>query len=327
MEVALFTVHRAVSFSEVNRVLEKYLNEQNIKTYNLDFEALYMPRLNPFSGFITWDVMIGTMTICDAIAQHFQLYSQSCYSKKSFFYGVCEGEPRINSITKQILNRKLVVPSNFCKDEVSRIGLEPIAVIPHGIIHSEFEVPEKEVEAFRENWKGHKILLYYGNADPRKAVPQMIDALAKVKQKRQDWVLLISTQQKYFEESHLGQPPLDYIINKHKLSHWVVKIGNFGLQSRHDIALWLHACDLVLLPSYCEGFGIPLIEAGACRKTVVCIDAPPMNEIVNKECAYLVPYRYVEYKAEHPLMIYKKHLWDTDEFAETVLYALDNPEE
>ncbi|MEM2281666.1 MAG: glycosyltransferase family 4 protein [Candidatus Bathyarchaeia archaeon] len=327
MEVALFTVHRAVSFSEVNRVLAKYFNEQNIKTYDLDFEAFYMPRLNPLKGFEPWDVMIGTMTVCDAIAKYFQIYSQSYYSKRSLFYGVCEGEPKITDQSRQTFNKRIVVPSNFCKEELTKVGIETKAVIPHGIVHSEFQVSKQEVEAFRENWKGHKILLYYGNADPRKGVPQMLEALAKVKDKRQDWVLLISTDSRFFQNSILGQPPLDYIINKYKLSHWVVRIGNFGHQSRHDIALWLNSCDLLLLPSFCEGFGIPLIESGACHKTVVCVDAPPMNEIVDDKCAYLVPYRHIEYKAEHPMMIYKKHIWDLDDFAETVLYALDNPQE
>jgi len=326
MEVALFTIHRAVSFREVNRLIAKCLISYGYKPIDYDFESFQLPRIDPFRGFVPWDIMIGTMTICPQIVPHFTLYSQPYYAKRAYFYGVVEGEPKLTEKDKSAFINRLVVPSKFVADEMTHIGIPPVAIIPHGIDHSEFIVNPKEVEAFREYWKGHKILLYIGNADPRKGVPQMLEALALLKEKRQDWVLLMSTDTKFFTQSILGQPPLNYIIEKYKLRHWVFQIGSFGYQSRHDIALWLNSADLVLHPSYCEGFGLITLESGACHKTFVGVDAPPTNEIVNNGCAYLIPYHRVEYKAEHPIMIYKKHIWDTREFADTVLYALENPE-
>lgn len=327
MKVALFTVHKAVSFKEVNRVIAKFCLAYKHTIYDLDFESFILPQINLAKGFETWDVMIGTMTVCPQIIPYFSLYSQPYYTKKAIFYGVVEGKPIISDRDKEVLKNRLVVPSKFVYDELKDVGLTPNKIVPHGIDHEEYKVDPKEVEAFREYWKGHKILLYIGNADPRKAIPRMIEALAIVKEKIQDWVLLLMTDPRMYDKSVLGQPPLDYLIEKYKLKLWIQKIGNFGHQTRHDIALWLNACDLLLLPSYCEGFGIPLIEAGACHKTVVTIDAPPMNEIVNDKCAYLVPYRGIEYKQEHPIMIYKKHVWDVQEFAETVVYALENMDE
>jgi glycosyltransferase involved in cell wall biosynthesis len=39
------------------------------------------------------------------------------------------------------------------------------------------------------------------------------------------------------------------------------------------------ACDLILLPSMSEGFGIPVIEAGVLGRPVFCADIPPFREI------------------------------------------------
>ena len=39
------------------------------------------------------------------------------------------------------------------------------------------------------------------------------------------------------------------------------------------------ACDIILLPSMSEGFGIPVIEAGVLGRPVFCADIPPFREI------------------------------------------------
>ena len=43
------------------------------------------------------------------------------------------------------------------------------------------------------------------------------------------------------------------------------------------------ACDVILLPSMSEGFGIPLIEAGLLGRPVFCADIPPFREIGSRQ--------------------------------------------
>jgi glycosyltransferase involved in cell wall biosynthesis len=47
--------------------------------------------------------------------------------------------------------------------------------------------------------------------------------------------------------------------------------------------------DAILLPSEGEGFGIPLIEAGALRRPVVCTDLPVLREIAGDDATFVDP--------------------------------------
>jgi glycosyltransferase involved in cell wall biosynthesis len=41
--------------------------------------------------------------------------------------------------------------------------------------------------------------------------------------------------------------------------------------------------DLVFVPSKEEGFGLPVIEAGAARKMVFCSRIPPFQELIRED--------------------------------------------
>ncbi|MDW8086232.1 MAG: glycosyltransferase, partial [Ignisphaera sp.] len=54
---------------------------------------------------------------------------------------------------------------------------------------------------------------------------------------------------------------------------------------RGDLYQLYRAADVYVHPALCEGFGIPIVEAMAAGKPVICVDAPPMNEHVSwREC-------------------------------------------
>ena len=124
------------------------------------------------------------------------------------------------------------------------------------------------------------ILVNIASLEAYKGQKYLIEAMKKILVIRQDIMLYI-----------LGQGSLENslqsLINKYGLQNNVILAG--GNKPREEIPLWMNACDVFVLPSLSESFGIVQIEAMACGKPVVATrNGGSEGIIINEKLGILV---------------------------------------
>ena len=143
-------------------------------------------------------------------------------------------------------------------------GLTQISVIRNGIDFSRWPF------ALRAAHPGPKELLFFGRLEYEKGVHDAIAALPEIRRVHPGTTLTIAgdgTQQDWLVE----------VARKHK----VRKAVRFAGRVEHEQLLrLLHRCDVALLPSHYEPFGIVALEAAAAGAPLVTSDVGGLGEAV-----------------------------------------------
>ena len=69
------------------------------------------------------------------------------------------------------------------------------------------------------------------------------------------------------------------------------RISFLGFVTDQDLLQLYNACDCFVFPSYYEGFGIPILEAMACGRAVVCANTSSIPEVADGAGLLFDPYR------------------------------------
>jgi glycosyltransferase involved in cell wall biosynthesis len=171
----------------------------------------------------------------------------------------------------------MVVPSASvarCLREWSNVPAEKIVVIPNAIDLAEYttaisKVPSSDPRPYP--------VAFLGRLDPIKAIPTLIDAVARVTPRG-----LVHLH--VYGEGR-DRPNVERAISAHRAGDLVTLHGSID---RPQTAL-VNA-GLLALPSFAEGFGLVLIEAMAAGVPVVATDVPGICDVVRHEqTGLLVP--------------------------------------
>ena len=73
----------------------------------------------------------------------------------------------------------------------------------------------------------------------------------------------------------------DRIMDAAKSSRVADRIVFTGFVNDDDLLQIYNACDLMVFPSFYEGFGLPILEAMACGRAVACSNTSSMPEVAN----------------------------------------------
>jgi glycosyltransferase involved in cell wall biosynthesis len=147
-------------------------------------------------------------------------------------------------------------------EAVARLGLAaPVIVEPLGVDLGEFD-PLPEAGAFREQYpelKDRRCVLFFGRVCEKKGVHLLIEAMAGVADQRAVLVIAGPVTPDY-------RARLDQIVAKHHLASRVLFVGM--LRGRERVGA-LADCELFVLPSCQENFGVAVVEAMAAGCPVI----------------------------------------------------------
>ena len=132
----------------------------------------------------------------------------------------------------------------------------------------------KNDDSFKKEFKleDKPIVLFVGNLIKRKNVDSLLEAK---KIAHSDYYLVV-----------VGDGPLYKKLTKKVEDdniHDVIFTG-----ARDDVENIIPSCDVLILPSFSESFGLVLIEALACGKPVIGSDVGGITEIINDDVGLLV---------------------------------------
>ncbi|NTV41205.1 MAG: glycosyltransferase family 4 protein [Candidatus Moranbacteria bacterium] len=151
------------------------------------------------------------------------------------------------------------------------------------------EVSFEEKERVRKKYKlPEKFILYLGTLQPRKNIPHLIEAFARIKDRLEDAKLVICGNLK----AHNCDMGIEKSVAVNNLGNEVFFPG--FIDEKDKVAVFAQAQAFVF-PSLYEGFGIPPLEAMSQGVPVLLSEIPSLKEISANGALYASPFSVDEF--------------------------------
>ncbi len=178
--------------------------------------------------------------------------------------------------------RRVITISESSRQDVQRFFDVPndhILVAPPGVDGAYRPLPENEVTQFRQR-KGlpERFILHVGTLQPRKNIPLLINALAKIPQQDVGLFLVGGKGWQY-----------DEIFARVEQLNLQDRVHFTGYVPDEELPFWYNAAALFAFPSVYEGFGMPVVEAMACGTAVVAANCSSIPEAGGEAALYFDP--------------------------------------
>jgi len=164
---------------------------------------------------------------------------------------------------------------------IRQVGLSnPVAVIPNGVEIWE-PLPTAACYKLVPEFKNHKTVLFLSRVHPGKGVYDLVNAWCLLENFPKDWQLIIAGPG---EPKHVEK--LKNLIDSNKAKSNITYMGPLFGEKRKAA---YQACDVFVLPSHTENFGVVIGEALACGKPVIASREAPWPELIEYQCGWWIP--------------------------------------
>ncbi|MCC6050628.1 MAG: glycosyltransferase [Thermofilum sp.] len=314
MRVLPVTSERSVSLQKVTMDVADVLRESGFSV----MEPMLYPDAVRFSQLrfqATYIVMAFDMVW--AVPFFYLGYRAKADGKKYVFYTTVEGKvlrtPHEDWVFREL---EFVAVSRYVAGKLVEAGARVKGVVYHGVDTQEAFILGSWGPRVRRSLgfsESDFVVGYLAGAYSRKGHDQFAEVIRLVAQRDPSIKFVIVTQPQA-QQFYAGCPN-------------TLVLTNFGQRGKEWVWGFYHALDLYAHPALAEGFGLPVLEALASGRAVVHANYEPLSEITTPETSFRVPVIDVQYA--HDAMhlstgiLYEHHLYDPQEFAETILQAKD----
>ena len=191
---------------------------------------------------------------------------------------------------------RVIAVSQATKDalvEQFKVDPEKISVVYEGVDQEKFHPPAGGPNFKLQNQRGEEIkkkygiegdyILFVGTVQPRKNLRRAIEAFS-----------LIAKDLNFSDLQFIiaGRPGwlFDEIYSAPKEFGVEEKVNFLGSVPDQDLSVLYQGAELLLFPSLCEGFGLPILEAMASGIPVITSNISSMPEVGGKSAYYVDPY-------------------------------------
>lgn len=219
----------------------------------------------------------------------------------------------------------LLAISDYSRREaIERLGVDPERIFDiAGAADDRFrpvDVPPDVAEALLASHELGKFIMYTGGIDHRKNIERLIKAYARLPGHlvREYQLVIVCSVQPYQREA----------LQRLAIGEGLApdRLVMTGYVSDDDLLNFYNLCDLFIFPSWCEGFGLPALEAMQCGVPVIAAGTSSLPEVVGMKDALFDPFSlediaskmelaleddaFRERLVQHGLSQAKKFTWD-----------------
>lgn len=320
MELGVITLRSAASFRNQADLISKAARENGIITtdHTISEVCVGPPKFK-------WDKFIAFIPLWPRYL--YDILRLTAFSARAHtIYGPVDGPFQLNVNFFGILkNLRLATPSQWCKDRIEQgppaTGCKVAGVFPHAIDPDVFAFSKAEIQEQRNKWlpASSERVVFFANLNPlsRKGFPQLVQAIRSLQKRLGDKFILVL---------HTGKKTaLNFAPDLARTPNIIIEDQYNTLPFRR-IALKYVASDVYVHPSLQEGFGLPILEAIASGKAVICVDAGAMNEIVSPKEAWMISVSEVKKEKWKNGAIAWLHQYNPGELADCMELAITDPE-
>ena len=141
---------------------------------------------------------------------------------------------------------------------------------------------DEKLEAFKKKMNlPERFILFLGNTDPKKNLPNVMRALGIIHSKgKLDFKLVMPD---------FGRDALLNILKQQNNEHLMDYIMLTGYIPNNELPNLYRLAEIFLYPSLRESFGIPILEAMACGTPVITSNTSAMPEVAGKDAVLVDP--------------------------------------